>query len=127
MEKIQFIWSGETELPVGWVLQPHCHDFFHLAYVRTGQLIFCADKLDYPLTEGSAILLPPGVVHTVPEDTHRIYGRPYKRRRQPVSKILYRIFGSETLPHPRVSPVYAGIGGGSTGDGSVVSSPKKRN
>lgn len=86
MEKIQFIWSGETELPVGWVLQPHCHDFFHLAYVRTGQLIFCADKLDYPLTEGSAILLPPGVVHTVPEDTHNLCTQ---------FEVMFRILDSE--------------------------------
>ena len=40
MEKLQLIWSGETELAVGWVLQPHTHDFFHLAYVHKGQLSF---------------------------------------------------------------------------------------
>lgn len=72
MEKMQFIWSGETELPAGWALQPHCHDFFHLAYVRGGRLIFRVDGLDYPLSEGSLILLPPGVVHAVPEDAHNL-------------------------------------------------------
>ena len=72
MEKMQFIWSGETELPAGWALQPHSHDFFHLAYVRKGQLIFRADDLDYPLSDGSLILLPPGVVHAVPQDTHNL-------------------------------------------------------
>ena len=72
MEKTQFIWSGETELPVGWVLQPHTHDFYHLAYVRRGQLTFHADGQAYPLTEGSLILLPPGVVHAVPEDAHNL-------------------------------------------------------
>jgi AraC-like DNA-binding protein len=69
---MQFIWSGETELPAGWALQPHCHDFFHLAYVSRGQLIFRADEGEYPLTDGSVILLPPGVVHAVPEDTHNL-------------------------------------------------------
>ena len=72
MEKLQLIWSGETELAVGWVLQPHVHDFFHLAYVSRGQLSFSADDHDYPLTEGSLILLPPGVVHAVPEDAHNL-------------------------------------------------------
>ena len=72
MEKIQFIWSGETELPAGWALQPHTHDFFHLAYVRKGRLIFRADGLDYPLSAGSLILLPPGVVHAVPKDAHNL-------------------------------------------------------
>ncbi|MBR2937054.1 MAG: AraC family transcriptional regulator [Oscillospiraceae bacterium] len=72
MGKMQFVWSGETELPAGWALQPHCHDFFHLAYVHRGQLVFRADKLDYPLAEGSLILLPPGVVHAVPEDAHNL-------------------------------------------------------
>ena len=72
MGKMQFIWSGETELPAGWVLQPHSHDFFHLAYVHRGLIFFRADELDYPLSEGSLILLPPGVVHAVPEDTHNL-------------------------------------------------------
>jgi len=72
MENIQFIWSGETELPAGWMLQPHSHDFYHLAYVHRGQLVFCADGVDYPLSEGSLILLPPGVVHAVPGDTHNL-------------------------------------------------------
>lgn len=72
MEKLELIWSGETELPVGWVLQPHAHDFFHLAYVCSGQLSFWADKQTYPMTEGSLILLPPGVVHAVPEDGHNL-------------------------------------------------------
>ena len=72
MENLQLIWSGETELPVGWVLQPHTHDFFHLAYVHRGQLRFFADGQDYPMTEGSLILLPPGVVHAVPEDAHNL-------------------------------------------------------
>ena len=72
MGKMQLIWSGETELPVGWVLQPHTHDFFHLAYVSRGQLSFQVDGQDYPLTEGSLILLPPGVVHAVPEDAHNL-------------------------------------------------------
>ena len=72
MKKIQFIWSAETELPAGWTLQPHSHDFFHLAYVCSGHLIFHADGVDYPLSDGSAILLPPGVVHAIPEDTHNL-------------------------------------------------------
>lgn len=72
MGKIQFIWSGETELPSGWALQPHSHDFFHLAYVRRGHLIFCADEDDYPLLRGSMILFPPGTVHAVPKDTHNL-------------------------------------------------------
>ncbi len=72
MEKMQFIWSGETELPAGWVLQPHSHDFYHLAYVHRGQLVFRADGVDYPLSEGSLILLPPGVDHAVPKDTHNL-------------------------------------------------------
>ena len=72
MGNTQLIWSGETELPAGWALQPHCHDFFHLAYVRKGQLIFHAGDSDFPLRDGSAILLPTGVVHAVPGDTHNL-------------------------------------------------------
>ena len=72
MGKTSFIWSGETELPAGWALQPHSHDFFHLAYVQRGRLIFRADDLDYPLSAGSLILFPPGVVHSVPEDAHNL-------------------------------------------------------
>lgn len=72
MAKLQLIWSGETELPAGWALQPHCHDFFHLAYVHAGRLIFRAGQSDYPLTEGSVILISPGVDHAVPKDTHNL-------------------------------------------------------
>lgn len=72
MMKMQIIWSGEAELPAGWALQPHSHDFFHLAYVHKGHLIFRADGLDYSLSAGSLILFPPGVVHAVPKDTHNL-------------------------------------------------------
>ncbi|MBQ4650403.1 MAG: AraC family transcriptional regulator [Firmicutes bacterium] len=72
MEKLQLIWSGETELPAGWELQPHTHDFFHLAYVRSGNLVFRAGGVDYHLSEGSLILIPPFVVHGIPQDTHNL-------------------------------------------------------
>jgi len=72
MGKLQLIWSGETELPAGWALQPHSHDFYHLAYLRAGKLIFQADGADYPLSEGSLILLPPGALHAVAEDAHNL-------------------------------------------------------
>ena len=72
MEKFQFIWSGETELPAGWALRPHTHDFFHLAYVRSGRLVFNADGADYNLSEGSLILIPPFTIHSVPEDAHNL-------------------------------------------------------
>ena len=72
MEKIQFIWSGETELPAGWALRPHSHVFFHLAYVRKGNLLFNADGVDYKLSEGSLILIPPFTIHGIPEDTHNL-------------------------------------------------------
>ncbi len=89
MEKLQLIWSGETELPAGWVLQPHTHDFFHLAYVSRGQLSFQAGGQDYPLAEGSLILLPPGVVHTVPEDAHNLCTQ---------YEVMFRITDSELQP-----------------------------
>ena len=73
MGKMQFIRSGETELPAGWALQPHTHDdFFHLAYVHKGHLVFQVDGTDYPLSAGSMILIPPGSVHGVPKDTHNL-------------------------------------------------------
>jgi len=72
MRKIQLIWSGETELPAGWALQAHSHDFFHLAYVRKGRLVFRADGQEHSLSDGCAILFPPGVVHAVPKDTHNL-------------------------------------------------------
>ena len=72
MDNLQFIWSGESELPAGWALQPHVHDFYHLAYVQRGTLIFLADGVPYPLSEGSLILLPPGVVHAIPGDSHNL-------------------------------------------------------
>lgn len=72
MDNLQFIWSGESELPAGWALQPHVHDFFHLAYVQRGALIFHADGVPYPLSHGSLILLPPGVTHAIPGDSHNL-------------------------------------------------------
>lgn len=72
MGKIQFIRSGETELPADWALQPHTHDFFHLAYVHSGQLIFQAGGQDYPLSTGSVILISPGTIHGVPKDAHNL-------------------------------------------------------
>ena len=72
MKKIQFIRSSETELPSGWALQSHTHDFFHLAYVHSGQLIFQADEQDHPLSTGSVILISPGTVHGVPKDAHNL-------------------------------------------------------
>lgn len=72
MDKLQLVWSGETELPAGWKLQAHTHDYFHMAYVSKGNLIFRAGGTDYPLSEGSIILIPPFVVHEVPMDNHRL-------------------------------------------------------
>lgn len=72
MSTFQFMWCGEAELPAGWALQPHVHDFFHLAYVRSGNLVFRADEADHPLSEGSMILIPPYMVHGIPQDTHNL-------------------------------------------------------
>lgn len=72
MEKLQLIWSGETELPAGWELQSHTHDFFHLAYIKRGDIVFTADGVNYHLSEGSMILVPPFTVHGAPKDTHSL-------------------------------------------------------
>ncbi|MCR5181627.1 MAG: AraC family transcriptional regulator [Clostridia bacterium] len=72
MSKFQFMWCGDAELPAGWALQPHVHDFCHLAYVRRGHLIFRVDEVDYPLSEGSMILIPPHMTHGIPQDTHSL-------------------------------------------------------
>lgn len=72
MSAFQFMWCGEAELPAGWALHPHSHDFFHLAYVRSGNLIFHAGETDYPLSQGNMILIPPHMVHGIPQDTHSL-------------------------------------------------------
>ena len=72
MSKNHFIWCGEAELPAGWALQPHVHDFHHLAYVRRGHLDFRVDEVDHPLSEGSMILIPPHMVHGIPQDNHSL-------------------------------------------------------
>ena len=63
MEKIKLIWSGETELPAGWELQPHTHDFFHYLYILKGQGEIRIGNESYAIRPNEIYLIPPNTVH----------------------------------------------------------------
>ena len=108
MDNLQFIWSGESELPAGWALQPHVHDFFHLAYVQRGALIFHADGVPYPLSHGSLILLPPGVTHAIPGDSHNLCSQIEVMFRL-TDPLLQGLLDTRTVRAPRCRPFGAVI------------------
>jgi len=72
MYKTRVFWATYSEIPSGWYIRPHSHDFFHLVYVKSGQLVYLANGNLYNLSKGNLILFPPGVVHETPKNAHTL-------------------------------------------------------
>lgn len=72
MYKTQAFWAAYSEMPVGWHIRTHSHTFFHLAYLRSGSIVFRSSDEVYPLSKGSLIIFPPGVVHETTGDSQTL-------------------------------------------------------
>ena len=66
MNNTQILLCLNSELPSGWKLRPHFHDFFHMTYVVRGNLQYLGGSEEYQLVSDDLILIPPGVVHEIP-------------------------------------------------------------
>ncbi len=43
----------------------HTHDFYEVMLVQTGEAVFLTEKSEYPIYEGSIVIVPPGVKHGI--------------------------------------------------------------
>ncbi|MBQ8322268.1 MAG: helix-turn-helix transcriptional regulator [Clostridia bacterium] len=43
----------------------HAHDFYEVMLVQTGEAIFVDEVCEYPLFEGSIVIVPPGIKHRI--------------------------------------------------------------
>lgn len=64
--------AANGELPAGWPLLGHAHDFYHLFYLRNGNAVYLLDGEPYPLRKGQLLIVPPGVTHEVSADSHSL-------------------------------------------------------
>ena len=72
MYRTQTLWANYSEIPSGWHIRAHSHSFFHLVYVKSGQIVYHANGTLYHLVKGSLILFPPGVVHETPKNANTL-------------------------------------------------------
>lgn len=72
MYNTQVLWAVCNELPAGWSVRQHSHDFFHLFYVRVGRMTFHSGNTHYHLCNGDIIIFPPNVDHEIPHDEHTL-------------------------------------------------------
>lgn len=64
--------AANGELPAGWPLLGHAHDFYHLFYLRNGNAVFLLDGKPHPLRKGQILIVPPGMIHEVSADAHSL-------------------------------------------------------
>ena len=53
----------------------HSHDWEHQVYITRGKGILWVDEIEYPITEGDFILVPPGCTHHFKNTGNKILSR----------------------------------------------------
>lgn len=72
MIRAHVLWASNSDLPAGWPLLGHAHAFYHLFYLRSGQVEFLLDGKACALRAGQLLIIPPGMTHEVAADAHSL-------------------------------------------------------
>lgn len=70
MPRTKVLWATVGDLPAGWPILSHAHSFYHLFYLSFGSATFLLDGTHYCVNTGDLIIVPPGVLHQIPPESH---------------------------------------------------------
>ena len=70
--KTEIIWATDYDLPAGWPMLGHRHDFYQLMYVAKGDATLYLDGKACPLPTGSCAVIPPEYLHEIPAEEHSL-------------------------------------------------------
>lgn len=89
------LWVAESNFPIKAGIKVHCHDYYHLFFVRRGPVDFPVGDEVYRMEDGEFILARPGTPHGMNEVVERMV-RCYEVKFSVSSHRLERLL--ETLP-----------------------------
>ena len=72
MEQAKLLWAAATDLPSGWPMLRHAHDFYHLFYFRSGKTSFLINDIKYEISDGDCAIVSPKQYHEMPADAHSL-------------------------------------------------------
>ena len=72
MIQANVLWAISSDLPAGWPLLSHTHPFYHLFCLQTGKAVFLLDGSPLELHAGQCLIIPPGMTHEVPAESHSL-------------------------------------------------------
>lgn len=72
MIKAHVLLAANGDLPAGWPLVGHTHDYYHLFYLRNGNAVYLLDGKPYSIRKGQMLIVPPGMIHEVSADGHSL-------------------------------------------------------
>lgn len=72
MIQAKLLWAAATDLPSGWPMLRHAHDFYHLLYFRSGKTTFLIDDIKYDVFCGDCAIISPKQFHEMPADMHSL-------------------------------------------------------
>lgn len=72
MPRTNVLWATVGDLPAGWPIPSHVHSFYHLFYLSFGSATFLLDGTHYCVNTGDLIIVPPGVLHQIPPESHSL-------------------------------------------------------
>ncbi len=61
--RTKVLWAEMTEVPLGWYVRKHQHDYYQLFYMLDGQTEFVVDGENLTKTEGDCLIFPPQCLH----------------------------------------------------------------
>lgn len=72
MIQAKVLWATSSDLPAGWPLLSHAHNFYHLFSLQTGKAVFILDGEPHEILAGQCLIIPPGMSHEVPAEAHSL-------------------------------------------------------
>lgn len=72
MIQANVLWAMSSDLPAGWPLLSHTHNFYHLFCLQTGGAAFILDGKPLEVQAGQCLIIPPGMTHEVPAESHNL-------------------------------------------------------
>lgn len=72
MLQTKILWAAGSDLPPGWPILSHSHEFYHLMYICSGKAMFILDGIPYQASKGDCVMIAPHVTHEVPADSHSL-------------------------------------------------------
>ena len=72
MLQTKILWAATSDLPPGWPILNHSHEFYHLMFICSGKAMFILDGIPYQVSKGDCVMIAPHVTHEVPADSHSL-------------------------------------------------------